>query len=350
VSSAPDTEASTPTSADSTTERAGLPKPLAGVLRSPALRLVGRRLLTAVPVLFGVSLLTFVVMSVLPGSAAQQLLGPDATAEQVAQLEEQLGLDRPAHERYLDWAGGVLTGDLGRSTASQQPVTDAITPRLPVSFQLIGYAFVIALGLAIPLALLAARKPNRLADRISMVISVTGLSAANYVLALIFVLFFAVQFSVFPAIGYVPLSDSLTGHVRSMALPSFAIAFTLFAFYTRFLRGDLLEQMQGEDYILTARAKGIGPWRVLLRHAFRNSLLGLVTLVGLQLGTLIGATVIIEQIFALPGIGQYLLQAINLRDAGAVQAVVLLFATVVVIANLVTDLLYAVLDPRIRYG
>lgn len=213
-----------------------------------------------------------------------------------------------------------------------------------------GYAFLISLACAVPLALLAARYPNRLPDRISMLLSMLGLSVANYVFALLLVLVFAVNMAVLPAIGYVPVSESLLGNIRSLTLPAVAIAFPLFCFYTRFLRGDLLEQMYGEDYVVTARAKGIGPWRVLIRHAFRNSLFGLLTIVGLNLGTLIGGTVIVEQIFALPGLGQLLLQAINTRDVIVVQACVLLLATVTVLANLITDVLYAVLDPRIRYG
>jgi peptide/nickel transport system permease protein len=182
-----------------------------------------------------------------------------------------------------------------------------------------------------------------------MLVSITGLSMANYVLALLLVLVFAVQLAWFPAIGFVPLSESVAGNLHAMALPAAAIAFPLFCFYTRLLRSDLVDQMQGEDYITTARAKGIGPWQILLRHAFRNSAFGLITVVGLNLGTLIGGTVIIEQIFALPGVGQLMLQAINTRDFVVVQACVVVFAMVTVLANLVADLIYAVLDPRIRY-
>jgi peptide/nickel transport system permease protein len=170
------------------------------------------------------------------------------------------------------------------------------------------------------------------------------------VFALLLVLLFAVQLSWFPAIGYVPLSRSVSENLHSIALPAFAIAFPLFCFYTRFLRSDLVDQMQGEDYVMTAQAKGLGPWQVLLRHAFRNSAFGLITIVGLNLSALIGATVIIEQIFSLPGIGQLLLQAINTRDFVVVQACVIVFAIITVLANLLTDVLYAVLDPRIRYG
>lgn len=323
---------------------------LVALLGSPALRMVGKRTLMAVPIVLGASILTFWVLSLIPGGAAQQLLGPEATAEQIAALEQRLGLDRSGPVRYLQWLGGAVTGDLGNSVISGQPVTPVLGERLAVTGQLVGLAFVLSLGLAIPVALLAAYRPNHLFDRLSMLVSITGLSVANYVLALLLVLLFAVQFSMFPAIGFVPISESVTGNLHSLALPAAAIAFPLFCFYTRFLRGDLVDQLQGEDYITTARAKGVGPWRVLVRHAFRNSSFGLITVVGLNLGTLIGATVIIEQIFALPGLGQLLLQAINTRDFVVVQACVVVFAVIAVLANLLADLLYAVLDPRIRYG
>lgn len=326
------------------------PGALAHVLRSPSLRLVARRLLTAIPIVVGVSILTFLVLSLIPGNAAQLLLGPEATQQQIDTLNHQMGLDKPAVVRYLDWLGGAVHGDLGNSLVSGQPVTGELGSRLAVSGELVLFAFVISLGLAVPVALIAAYKPNKLVDRISMVVSISGLSIANYVLALLLVLVFAVQLTVFPAIGFVPVGQGLGENLRSLFLPAVAIAFPLFCFYTRFLRGDLVDQLQGEDYITTARAKGIGPWQVLLRHAFRNSSFGLITVVGLNLGTLIGATVIIEQIFALPGIGQLLLQGINTRDYTVVQACVVVFAIVAVLANLVTDLLYAVLDPRIRYG
>ncbi|RBY82404.1 ABC transporter permease [Geodermatophilus sp. TF02-6] len=317
---------------------------------SPVLRLVVKRLLMAIPIMLGVTVLTFWVLSLIPGNAAQQLLGPEATPEQVAQLEEQLGLNRPGYVRYGEWLRGAVTGDLGRSIVSNQPVSDLLGERLPVTGELVLLAFVVSLVLAVPVALLAAHRPGGVWDRISMVVSTAGLSVANYVLALILVLVFAVQLGVLPAIGFTPLSEGLWPNVRSLILPSAAIGLPLFCFYARFLRGDLVDQMQQEEYVTTARAKGVGSWQVLIRHAFRNSSFGLITVVGLNLGALIGGTVIIEQIFALPGIGQMLLQAINTRDFIMVQAVVVVFALVAVVANLVVDLLYAVLDPRIRYG
>ncbi|MGH3318194.1 MAG: ABC transporter permease [Nocardioidaceae bacterium] len=320
------------------------------IVRSPIVRLVVKRVLLAVPIVIGVSLLTFWVLSLVPGNAAQQLLGIDATPQQVRTLELRLGLDESGPERYLSWLQAAVTGDLGTSMVGGQPVTELLGSRLPVTAEIVALAFAVSLSAAIPMALAAARRPNGVLDRISMLVSVTGLSMANYVLALLLVLVFAVELGVLPAIGYVPISQSLVGNLQSVTLPVLAIAFPLFCFYTRFLRGDLVEQLETEDYVDTARAKGVGPWRVLVFHAFRNSSFGLLTLVGLNVGTLIGGTVIIEQIFAIPGIGQLMLQAINTRDAVVVQAVVVVFAVVAVVANLVVDLLYAVLDPRIRYG
>ena len=321
----------------------------ARALSSPSLRLVGKRLATAIPVLWGVSLVTFLVINVMPGDAAQQLLGANATPDQVAQLRAQLHLDQPVFERYVNWLGDVLTGNLGSSFASDQPVTSILSERLPVTFELLAYAFVVSLGLTVPVALLAARRPNGIVDRLSMMVSMVGLSVANYVLALLLVYVFAVKLDWLPAIGYVNPADGIWPFIKSLTLPAVSIGFPLFCFYTRLLRADILEQMQGEDYVLTARAKGIGPWRVLIRHALPNSLFGLLTLVALNLGTLIGATVIIESIFALPGIGQSLLQAINNRDVAVIEAIVLVLSVVVVVANLIADLLYAVLDPRIRH-
>jgi peptide/nickel transport system permease protein len=321
----------------------------ARALSSPSLRLVGKRLATAIPVLWGVSLVTFLVINVMPGDAAQQLLGANATPDQVAQLRSQLHLDQPVFERYVNWLGDVVTGNLGSSFASDQPVTSILSERLPVTFELLGYAFVVSLGLTVPVALLAARRPNGIVDRLSMMVSMVGLSVANYVLALLLVYVFAVKLDWLPAIGYVNPADGIWPFIKSLTLPAVSIGFPLFCFYTRLLRADILEQMQGEDYVLTARAKGIGPWRVLIRHALPNSLFGLLTLVALNLGTLIGATVIIESIFALPGIGQSLLQAINNRDVAVIEAIVLVLSVVVVVANLIADLLYAVLDPRIRH-
>jgi peptide/nickel transport system permease protein len=312
--------------------------------------LIVNRVATAIPVLWGVTFLTFLVINRLPGDAAQQLLGINATQQQIQELRSKLNLDQPFLTRYFDWLRDVVSGNLGRSFASDQTVTSILNERLPVTFELLAYALIVSLIFTVPVALIAARRPNGILDRVTMAISMVGLSLANYVLALILVYIFAVKLDVLPAIGYVNPSDGLWPFLKSLTLPAISIGFPLFCFYTRLLRADILEQMQGEDYVVTAAAKGVGPWRVLVRHALPNSLFGLLTVVGLNIGTLIGVTVIIESIFALPGIGQALVEAINNRDILVVQGIVLVLAVVVVLANLVTDLLYAVLDPRIRYG
>jgi peptide/nickel transport system permease protein len=321
----------------------------AGILRSPVLRLAGKRLLTAIPVLWGVTLVTFLVINVMPGDAASQLLGANATPDQVADLRAKLGLDEGVISQYVHWLGNLVTGDLGRSYASERSVPAIIGERLPVTIELLAFAFIVSIAFTVPVALLAARRPGGLWDRVSMMVSMVGLSVANYVLALVLVYVFAVKLEVLPAIGFVTPAESITGNIKSLILPAVSIGFPLFCFYTRLLRADILEQMQGEDYVVTARAKGVGPWRVLTRHALPNSLFGLITIVALNLGTLIGATVIVEQIFSLPGIGPALLEAINNRDVFVIEGIVLVLAVGVVLANLAADVLYAILDPRVRY-
>ncbi|MBV9193056.1 MAG: ABC transporter permease [Solirubrobacterales bacterium] len=329
---------------------AGRAGPLARVTGSPLLQFLGRRLLAAIVVLWGVTFLTFVVLNHLPGNAAQQLLGINATPAEIHQLSVKLGLDKPLLTRYGEWLHGLVTGSLGHSLASGQSVTSILASDLPVTFELIAFAFVISLGFAVPIALLAARRPAGIFDRASMLLSMAGLSIANYVLALVLVYFFAVKLNWLPALGWVPPSRSLSQNLKYLIMPAVSIALALLCFYARLLRADLVEQLRDEDYVTTARAKGVGPWRIILRHALRNSVFGLITVVALNLGTLLGATVIIEQIFGLPGIGHELLSAINSRDVPVVEGTVLVFGVIVVLANLIADLLYSALDPRVKYG
>jgi peptide/nickel transport system permease protein len=317
---------------------------------SPGTRLAGRRLLAAIPVLWGVTFLTYVVMNLLPGDTAQLLLGANATPAEIHQQSVQLHLNEPFWVRYGNWLGGLFHGSLGTSLTSGENVTTILGARLPVTVELLLYAFVVSIVLAVGLAVLVARRPNGIADRLSLVISMMGLSVAPYVLALVLIYLFAVKVQWFPAIGYTSLTASPVGNIKSLTLPAASIGMPLFAVYTRLLRADIVEQMQREDYIVTARAKGVRPWRILLRHALPNSLFGLITLVGLNLGALVGAVAIIEPIFSLPGVGAILIQSINDHDVPVVEGIVVVFAAVVVVANLLADILYAALDPRIRYG
>ena len=319
------------------------------VLGSPSFRLAGKRVLAAVFVLWGVTFLTYIVMNLLPGDTAQLLLGANATPAEIDQLTLQLHLNEPFWVRYGNWLVGLLHGSLGTSLTNGENVTTILGARLPITVELLLYAFVVSIVLAVLLAVLAARKPNGIADRFSMAVSMLGLSVAPYVLALVLIYVFAVRIQWFPAIGYTSFSASPVENIKSLTLPAAAIGFPLFAVYTRLLRADMVEQMQREDYIVTARAKGVPPWRILVRHALRNSLFGFITLVALNLGALVGAVAIIEPIFSLPGVGAILIQSINDHDVPVVEGIVLVFAVVVVVANLLADLLYMALDPRIRY-
>ncbi|WP_218939254.1 ABC transporter permease [Microbacterium sediminis] len=317
---------------------------------SPLLRLIARRVLVAIPLLLAISVLVFVLLEAMPGDPARNQAGMDATEEEVEAVRRSMGLDRPAYERYFSWLFGALTGDLGRSSVSGLPVAQLLAERSPVTFELVFLAFVISLGIALPVAMLAARKPGGVFDRIVMVGAMTLLAVPNYVLALLLVIVFAVTLRMLPSIGFTPIEMGLWLNLQSVILPTLAMAIPLGCFYARFLRGDLVEQMNSADYVDTARAKGLGPWRILWQHAFRNSSFGLLTIVGLNVGALVGGTVIIEQIFAMPGLGQLMLQGVGARDTAVVQICVFIFAAVAVFANLFVDVMYAVLDPRIRYG
>jgi peptide/nickel transport system permease protein len=314
---------------------------------SPALRMVGRRLLSAIPVLIGVTFVTFSVLSVLPNDTAQAILGLHASPSAVAALNRTLGLDQPFWQRYWHWLVSVLHGNLG-TTVEGQSVNHELAIHVPTTLYLLLYALVVSVALAIITATLAARKPNGIADRISLTVAMLGLSTAPYVFAFLLIIVFAVKLRWFPV-----LSGPVSGpgsFFKNLTLPAAAIGFGLYAIYTRLLRADLVEQMQREDYIVTAKAKGVAPWRVLIRHALRNSMFNLITVIGLNLGGLVGAVAIIETIFQVQGIGNDLLTGISNHDAPLVQGITLIFALVTVIGNLLADMAYAVLDPRIRYG
>ncbi len=314
------------------------------------LRFLGRRLLVAIPVLWGVTFLTFVVINHLPGNAAQEQLGINATPQEVHQLSVQLGLDKPLLTRYVNWMGDLVTGSLGHSLTSGQSVTSILGSDLPITFELVAFSLIIALVFAVPIALMSARKPGGVFDRVAMVLSMAGLSIANYVLALILVYVFAVRLNWLPALGWAPPDKGFGTNIKYLIMPAVSVALSLLCFYARQLRADLIQQLRGEDYVTTARAKGAGSWRVLTRHAMRNSAFGLITAVALNFGTLLGVTVIIEEIFGLPGIGHELLSAINTRDVPVIQGAVFVFGLIVVLCNLIADLLYAALDPRVKYG
>jgi len=307
-----------------------------------------RQLARLVVVLFCVTLLTYTIVNILPGDVAIVILGNLATPEDIAGLRADLGLDRPMLVRYFDWLGSALSGDLGRSYRNGEPVVQAIIDRLPVSLQLMVMAQVIALGIAIPVALLSVRKPGGIFDRISASAAFGFLAMPNFMLGIVLIYLFSVTFDLLPATGFTPMSESLWDNFVSMILPSMTLGLIEWTVLMRVLRSDLLTTLK-EDFILLARAKGLPPWRVLLQHALRPSSFTLITILGLNIGGLIGGAVIVEQIFALPGVGRLLLGGIFNRDLILVQGTVAFIAVGFVVINFLVDMLYAVLDPRVRH-
>ena len=312
-------------------------------------RFIGRRLLYLLPVLLAVSLLTFLIASLLPGDLAYAILGDQATPEKLAALRAKMGLDLPIWERYLHWLWGVLQGDLGRSFRTGELVLNAVLDRLPVSIELMIMAEIMGLMIGIPLAILCAVKSGSAIDRFFTGFAFANLSLPSYMVAILLIFLFAVQFNWLPATGWVPFSEDPVGNLRSLVLPALTLAFAEWPALMRVLRSDMIATLQ-EDYIAMAKAKGLRPARILLVHALKPSSLTLVTITGINIGRLIGGTLIVETIFALPGIGRLLVGAIYARDFIILQGVVLFVAAGFVIVNFIVDLLYGVLDPRIRHG
>jgi peptide/nickel transport system permease protein len=323
---------------------------LTSLWRSNAARMVVRRVLQGIPVMFGVTFLTYALMNLLPGGAAVALAGEGATQQRINEIKIELHLNEPFLTRYWHWLSHAVTGNLGNSLSSGQPVMHTLGSRIPVTAELVFISLIVSLLLAVPLALLAAYRPNGIVDRLTTYVSIAGLAMPNFVFGIVLILIFAVHLKLLPAIGYVPLGHGLWLNLRSLILPAAALGLPLFSTYLRVLRADLIDQLYGQDYIVTARAKGLTPRRILTSHAMRNSLFGLITLVGLNLGVLMGGTVLIEQIFGVPGVGQELITAITLEDVTAAEAVVVILALAVVVTSILTDLSYALLDPRIRHG
>jgi peptide/nickel transport system permease protein len=313
------------------------------------LGLIGRKLLYLVPVVLAVTALTFLIANLLPGDLAIAMLGDQATPENVAALHQKLGLDLPLWERYLHWLGGVVTGDFGTSHRTGETVLHAIAGRLPVSLELLVMAELGGIVIGVPLAILCAVRPGSALDRGISGIAFGSLSVPPFMLAILLIFVFALRLGVLPATAYVPFVDDPLGNLRAMALPGATLALLEWPTIMRVLRSDMISTLQ-EDYIAMARAKGLSSRRILLVHALKPSSLTLVTVIGLNIGRLIGGAVVTETIFALPGIGRLLVEAIYVRDFIVLQGGVLLVAIGFVLINFFVDLLYAVLDPRIRHG
>jgi peptide/nickel transport system permease protein len=309
-----------------------------------------KRLLHAVPVALGVSLISFTLINILPGSTAASILGLGASPSAIAALDLKLGLNKPFFDRYFTWLGHLLTGHLGTSLDSGQSITSILALRMPVTVELVIMAFLLSLIFTIPTALLASYRPRGIVDRASALTSMVGLTMPPFVLGLILILVFSLHLHLLPATGYVPLSQSIPENLRYMLLPAITLGFGIFCAYTRVLRADLVDQMRAEDYVMVARGKGLSRRQVLIHHVLRNALFPLITLIGINAGTILGGSVLVEQIFALPGMGTLILNSILTKDVTVVPVVLVFAAVTVVVANLLTDVTYVLLDPRVRYG
>jgi peptide/nickel transport system permease protein len=295
-----------------------------------------------------VALIVFLLLHLAPGSPAALIAGDFATAEDIARIGRQLGLDRPLHVQFVAWVGQVLRGDLGTSIFSHLPVSRLIRQRLEPTLVLSATTLVIAVVLAVPIGVLAAWRARTWVDRLVMGLSVCGLSIPSFVLGYLLIYLFAIHFGWLPVQGYVSFTEGLWPCVRSILLPSFALGSIYMALIARITRASLLEVLE-EDYVRTAKAKGLSTLTVLVVHALRNASVPIVTIIGVGLTLLIGGVVITESVFAIPGIGRLTVDAILRRDYPIIQAVILLSSGVYVMVNLVIDLVYTVLDPRIRY-
>ena len=306
---------------------------------SPVTRFLIRRLLLTIPVLLGVATLVFALIHLVPGDPAQAMLGDGAAPQDIAELRTNLGLDRPLPAQYATFLRNAITGDLGTSFRTGQPVTLMIAERVPATAELALAAMVVAILLAIPLGIIAAVWKGTFADHAAMTFSLAGISIPNFWLGPLLAILFSVE------LGWLPVSGRGTpGH---LVLPAVSLGLALSAILARMTRASLLEEL-GELYVRAARARGASPSAAVLGHAMRNSLIPLVTIVALQFGAVLTGAVITETIFAWPGIGRLLIQSIGFRDYPMVQGCILLIAVTYVTVNLVTDIMYGVLDPRIR--
>jgi len=307
---------------------------------------VARRLLQLVPIVLGVTILVFFLIHLVPGDPARTMLGTHATPQKVALLHHQWGLDKPLPVQYWRFLGRMLRGDLGSSLFYSVPAGRLVVQRLPPTLWLIGLGTLLAALIAVPLAALAATKRDRLPDQVVRAVPLVGLGFPAFWLGIMLLLAFALNLGrAFPVGGY---GSGFVGHLRSMFLPALTVGLGISPILVRSLRASLLEVFES-DYVTTARSKGLPERRVLVNHALRNAIISTVSVLGVNIGFLVGGTLVIEQVFALPGIGQLMINSIFQRDFPVVQAVTLVFAIMVVLVYLLTDVVHALLDPRVRF-
>ena len=312
---------------------------------------VRRKIIHLIPITFAVTALSFLFIDLLPGDVADAIAGvgtDNAIVDEAAvqAIREDLGLDKPIYFRYVAWLSGAFQGELGKSYQTGQMVSEAIALRLPVTLQLLLMAQFLAVAVAVPAGIFTAYRAGKATDQVVTTLTFIFLAAPSFVIAIVLAFTFAVLLNWFPATGYVPITEDLWGNIRSFTLPAISLALIEWPILSRVLRNDMIATLQ-EDYISLAKAKGLSDIYILFRHALRPSSFTLITIVGIQLGNLISGAVIVESIFALPGIGSLLIESIHGREVLMVQGIVALIAVAYVAINLAVDLLYGMLDPRV---
>ena len=307
-----------------------------------------RRLLHLIPVLFLTSVIVFLLVYLIPGDPAQTILGPDARPEQVKAVRQEMGLDKPLPLQYVIWLGRALRGNFGKSFINDYPTLQLILMKLPVTLDLTVASFLVALAISLPLGVLSAIRPHGWVNWFSFYYNALAMAVPTFWLGILLVLVFGLQLKLLPTSGYVPFFSDPLKALRFLALPAFTLGAYVSAVLARFLKAALLETLH-QDYVRTARSKGLRERSVITGHALKNAMIPVVTVLGLQFGAFMGGAVITEAIFDYPGMGRMLLYAILTRDYAVVQGTILFVVTAFVLINLATDVVYAFLDPRIRY-
>jgi peptide/nickel transport system permease protein len=310
-----------------------------------------RRLVAMIPVVIIVSLFTFGLIMVLPGDPALMMLGEQAGTDRTAYnaIRAQLGLDRPLPIQYVDWAAHAVRGDFGLSLRDHLPIGQAIASRVAPTLELAALGIVIAVLIALPVGIVSALRPGSFVDMIATVLALSGVAVPHFFLGILLIELFAASLRLLPPSGYIPPTEDLGANLRLMLMPALTLSTGITAVLMRHMRSALLEVME-QEYVITARAKGLRMGAVVVRHALRNALLPVVTILGLEMGSVIGGVVVLETIFSIPGMGRLIVDSILFRDYPTVQALILLLAVTVLVANLLADLTYGVLDPRVRHG
>lgn len=306
-----------------------------------------RRFILLMTTILLVSMITFGVFQILPGDPVRTMLGTEADPTQIENLRSKLGLNRPLYEQYTDWIKGLLTGELGHSIRFSMPVKDLLLDRLPVTMSLAVLTLTIVLMVSLPLGMFAARRQNKLSDVSLSTLTQIGMAVPSFWLGMMLILYVGMQFSFFKISGYIPWSQSVAGALSTLILPALTIAIPQIAVNFRYVRTAILEQMQ-LDYVRTIRSKGMSERNVMYKHVLKNAMIPILTVFGLVMAEVVAGTIIVEQVFSLPGVGQLLITAISNRDFPLVQGIVMYITVAVVVINFIVDILYSVLDPRIR--